>query len=141
MDDSRWQRIEEIFHQVSRLPKEERPACLDRMCDADADLRKEVVSLLESMETAGSFMDTPIVSEGLALLDGRCQERFAGRTIGSYRIVRQIGRGGMGAVYLAERADDQYRKRVAIKLMRLEAADPFLLSRFHTERQILANLE
>ena len=141
MNDSRWQRIEDIFHEASELPRDEREAFLDRSCAGDADLRGEVASLLESIDAAGAFMTDPVATQGMELLAESCHDPFVGRVIGPYRLLRQIGEGGMGAVYLAERADDQFQKRVAIKLMRIGAADPFLLNRFHTERQILASLE
>jgi serine/threonine protein kinase len=64
-----------------------------------------------------------------------------GRRIGSYRILRQIGMGGMGTVHLAERADDQFRKCVALKTLRLDLVDEHSLHRFQNERQTLAVLD
>jgi serine/threonine protein kinase/tetratricopeptide (TPR) repeat protein len=67
--------------------------------------------------------------------------RFVGRRIGPYRIIKEIGEGGMGAVYLAERADEQYEQRVAVKLVKPGFDSVFIINRFLSERQILANLD
>jgi serine/threonine-protein kinase len=146
MASERWSRIEETFKGASVLRGEERAAFLERECVGDAGLLEEVRSLLDHDE-AGSGRSiaaaihgavSPAIGEALTEAGG-----FAapGETVGSYRIVREIGRGGMGTVYLAVRADDQFSKQVAIKVMRTRRGRPDLLQRFQTERQILATLE
>jgi hypothetical protein len=82
MNDPRWRRIEELFHEVSGLPPEKRSDFLDRICAGDPALRREVVSLLESMEAAGAFMASPVVSQGLKLVAGSYQETFGSRSCG-----------------------------------------------------------
>jgi len=73
-------------------------------------------------------------------LDGVASDSVTGQRIGPYEIVSQLGRGGMGTVYLAARADEQYEKKVAIKLVKRGLDSDFIIRRFLGERQILANL-
>jgi eukaryotic-like serine/threonine-protein kinase len=125
MDDKRRLEIEAVFDELVDLPESERTAALRRRCASDLDLAAEVRALLEAHEIAERiFPDAP-----------------TGRMVGPYRIVREIGRGGMGVVYLADRADGQFEKRVAIKLIQSASADDPLHRRFLAERQILAGLE
>ena len=133
-----WQRVKEVFDAAVELPPSDRAAFLDRVCARDVALRAEVESLLESDERADSFIETPAASIPRDLLP---EDQFAGRTFGAYRIIREIGRGGLGAVYLAARADDQYRKEVAIKVVKRGLDTDDILRRFRAERQILAQLD
>ena len=139
MRTERWKQIEDIFQSALDCAPEERTALLDASCGGDVQLRKEVESLLRSYETdhatESAFPDAVRVFEDRA---GRLEE---GRRIGPYRIIRELGRGGMGAVYLAARADDTYQKLVAIKLIRLGLDTDDVIQRFRSERQILATLD
>src|SRR5262249_31956530 len=83
----------------------------------------------------------PVVEEGMKALGVRSGRAYEGRAIGPYRVVREIGRGGMGSVYLAARADDAFQKLVAIKVVRVGADSPEFIERFRKERQILATLD
>lgn len=131
--DDRWERIQELFIATSDLPEERRHGYLDKACGGDSALRAEVESLLAADAGASGFVEEAM---------GRAAVKLAGpRQVGAYRILSEIGRGGMGAVYLAERADQQYQKRVAIKMARFSAHGDFVLERFRHERQILATLE
>jgi TolB-like protein/Tfp pilus assembly protein PilF len=137
----RWNEIEGIFERALELPTNERTEFLRESCNDDEELRREVESLLESHASAGTFIDEPcffIVDEDL-----KDDERDVpvGQLIGAYRIVREIGRGGMGAVYLAERADEQYHKQVAIKLIKRGMDTDSVLRHFRNERQILASFD
>jgi serine/threonine protein kinase/Tol biopolymer transport system component/tetratricopeptide (TPR) repeat protein len=107
----------------------------------DPELCAEVVSLLASHEDARDFLE-PVGSVPTGA-DSRekPQPDLAGVRIGAYRLIREIGHGGMGTVYLAERADQEFSKRVAIKLIRGGKESHFAVSRFRNERQILARLE
>lgn len=136
--DDRWERIQDLFIEAAALPPEERRPFLDGACGADTGLRAEVESLLEAEDGAGSFVENAIGRAASTLAAGT---ESAPRTVGAYRILREIGRGGMGAVYLAERADQQFQKRVAIKLARFAGYGDFVHERFRHERQILASLE
>jgi Tol biopolymer transport system component/serine/threonine protein kinase len=146
MNPEQWQRVKETLHTALELPPDERDRFLEQACGEDPALRAEVTSLLSSHESAGDFMDagplpmaaTPVTtgSGGQAVVPA-----MAGRRLGPYEIIRELGRGGMGAVYLAIRADGAYRKQVAIKVMRRGVDRDFVARRFRNERQILANLE
>ena len=135
-----WQRVEELFLSALESEPGARGAHLDAACGGDSRLRAEVESLLASHERAGEFLEAPAAALAPGLLDG-VSAPPAGRHVGRYRIERELGRGGMGTVYLARRADDEYEKQVAIKLVRGGPADRVLLQRFLGERQILADLD
>jgi serine/threonine protein kinase len=142
MNPERWQQIKEAFQTAVELPPgEERAAFVARACGADASMRERVESLLAAHERAEGFIESPAY-EGLAeSLAGDEARQEVDRRIGHYRIVREIGRGGMGAVYLAERDDGQYDQRVALKLIKRGMDTDFILARFRHERQVLATLD
>jgi serine/threonine protein kinase/tetratricopeptide (TPR) repeat protein len=145
MNPQRWQRVEEIFHQALERPASERLAWLEGTCAGDTELRAEVVSLLESdSAAAGGFVGSRVEQAVLELRDDEVEpaaRTMAGRQIGPYKLIRELGRGGMGAVYLAARADEQYESEVALKLVRPGLDTEFILRRFRRERQILARLQ
>ena len=117
-------------------------AWIARACGDDDSLRREVQSLVEASVAASSLFETPPfpVESVLGLIEAAGQRSAIGRRIGAYRVIGEIGRGGMGAVYLAERADDAFQKRVAIKLIKRGTDTDAILRRFRHERQILAGL-
>jgi serine/threonine protein kinase len=120
---------------------DEQAAFLNTACAGDAALRAEVESLLSYRERARDFIESPALSFAAeSLLETDIAEDRAGQLVGHYRIVREIGRGGMGAVYLAERADGEFKHEVALKVVRRSFADSELARRFRQERQILASL-
>jgi serine/threonine-protein kinase len=135
----RLKRIEEVFCEAAGLAPEERNPFLDSACGADAELRREVESLLEEEEDPKAPFASLIsdVAAGLA----SSQQEFAGRRVGAYRIAGLIGKGGMAEVYRAVRDDDQYQKEVAVKLVRPGRITSLTLARFRHERQILASLD
>jgi non-specific serine/threonine protein kinase/serine/threonine-protein kinase len=136
----RWDRVEALFHAAAPLGQDERRALLARQAGDDPALAAEVQRLLAAHDRAGEFIETPAVSLGAAL--GPTDERVpAGRRVGAFRIVREIGRGGMGTVYLAERADETFTQQVAIKLIKRGMDTDQVLARFRAERQILASLD
>src|SRR5205085_11509626 len=102
--------------------------------------QQEVEQLLAHHDEAASFIESPAVEAVLKALQGNRSPSLAGQHIGPYQIIREIGRGGMGAVYLATRDDDTYKKRVAIKLIKRGMDTEDILRRFRNERQILASL-
>ena len=136
MNPDRWQRVKDLFSQACERPADQRGWFLTEACLGDEELRREVCSLLESHQETGSVFDKPVASAFAARVDP-----LVGRSIGRYRIIRQIGRGGMGSVYLAERSDDQFRRRVAVKAVSADLVDEETLRRFHNERQTLAALD
>jgi serine/threonine protein kinase len=146
MNAETWQQLKSVFHAALELAPEDRPAFLDQACHDDSELRVQVERLLRSHDDAGVFLVSPaMVDAGVISAGGQARlthdaERV-GQRIGPYEIVRELGHGGMGTVFLAVRADDQYRKQVAIKLVNRGMDTDLILRRFMMERQILANLE
>jgi len=137
----RWQRLNEVFHSAIALSAEERDAFLAAACADDPALRGEVERLIAAHGHAGGFIEAPALASVAAWTDGDGDLAAAGRRFGAYRVVREIGRGGMGAVFLAERADGQFDQRVAVKLIKRGMDTELVLRRFRAERQILASLE
>src|SRR5689334_5523954 len=133
-----WEKVQELFTSAAELPARERGAFLDQACAGDTELRAEVDSLLEH-DVANTQVIAGAVED--AAVDVLARESPVGKRVGAYRITRELGQGGMGTVYLAVRADDQYRKEVAIKLVRRDFNPGSLLERFRAEMQILASLD
>ncbi|HEV2799751.1 MAG TPA: protein kinase [Pyrinomonadaceae bacterium] len=143
MDIERWRQVEEILDSALDVPEPaERARLLDRACAGDTDLRAEVESLLAHHAPSESFIESPAYAFApeLLLADDGADDKFTNRRAGPYKIIREIGRGGMGAVFLAERADGEFTQEVALKVVRRGFADPELDRRFRRERQILASL-
>jgi eukaryotic-like serine/threonine-protein kinase len=133
-----WRRLQEVFDAAADLPAADRPAFLDEQCGDEPGLRRQVESLLFHMDGEGAL--EAVVGDALAgAADGLGS--LVGRRVGPYRLEREIGEGGMGAVYLGVRADDEYRKQVAVKVLRAGLHGPEMRTRFRSERQILAQLD
>src|SRR5579863_4293185 len=111
-EHERWQQVEELFHQAAELPPGERNAFLDARCAGDDDLRREAGSLLAAADRTLRLLSEPVRATMEDLADA-----VTGQSIGPYRIVRVLGEGGMGKVFLASRADQQFEQFVAIKVM------------------------
>ena len=138
LPDDRWAAVEAIFDSASLLPFAERAAFLDKNCGSDAELRAEVASLLQH-DTSDEPPGMDAIRAGAAnLLHG---EPEPGTTLGPYRIEREVGRGGMAVVYLALRADGEYQKQVAIKLIKRGMDTRAVVERLRRERRILAALD
>lgn len=134
MTPERWQRVKALLDSALQHPAEQRAAFLSAACAGDATLRKEVESLVASGDRAQDFLEASMpASYG-------SPARHPPERVGPYRLLSEIAHGGMGAVYLAERTDD-YRKRVAVKLLRSEIGSESVVRRFRQERQILAGLD
>jgi eukaryotic-like serine/threonine-protein kinase len=114
------------------LQGREREAFLETACAGDEALRQTVERLLAAHDRAAGFLETPASA---------LEDDLRGQPIGSYRVQREIGRGGMGTVYLAERADGAFLHRVAIKIIKRGMDSEAVLRHFRNERQILATLE
>ena len=144
---ARWTQIAAAFDTAAAAPPAERRELLRSLCGGDADLCAEVESLLRALEREDDFLDSgaaPFAPEDGAAGRGAVTEEpevAAGTLVGPFRILREIGRGGMGAVFLAERDDPELRQRVAIKLMRGSDGSGYALRRFVEERRILASLD
>lgn len=135
-----WNRVKELFDAAVDLAPNERAALLSNECGGDDALRREIESLLDSDNQTDGFIEKPAFEIPRDLFP-EAEESLAGRQFGAYQVLREIGRGGLGAVYLAARADDEYRKQVAIKLVRRGLDTEDILQRFRNERQILAQLD
>lgn len=142
MTPERWQQIRLVYEQVLALAPHERSGQLDRIAGGDSDLRQEVESMLLYEDRADSkFLNVPAaVLLKFEVRDGPVPSRV-GRRIGAYRIIEEIGHGGMGEVYRAARADGAYEQQVAVKLVRCGYDTNAILERFRHERQILATLD
>ena len=137
MDPARWERVKDLFQGALERPPEERDVHLREACPEDASLRNEVERLLSAHVRADAFLHRPAFD----LADPRTDAAQAPVRIGEYRIVREIGHGGMGTVYLAEREQPGFQRTVAIKVVRPGMETGFVVRRFVNERQILASLE
>ncbi len=153
MENDRWHRIEEIFEIAVELPEDERDAYLERKCGGDDELRREVEDLISADLEAEEFIEEPLLGShtlanfldekvgSIEDIENSVPPHFLGRRIGAYRLIRELGRGGMGAVFLASRDDAEFKKSVAIKLIKRGMDTDFILKRFRNERQILATLD
>src|SRR5580704_16510147 len=138
----RWDEIKDKLDAVLELDPAQRAAYLDEVSAADPELRQELDSLIASHEKADTdFLNILPLQPALSHTASNDRDPMIGRRLGSYEIVEQIGAGGMGEVYRAYRADDQYRKQVAIKLVGGGVNSGLIVSRFRNERQILADLD
>ncbi len=142
MTPERWKQVEEIFNASLELPADERDGFLTDVCGNDSSLRHQIEYLINCHEQAGDFIEAPAAYNSLLTDDAITLQldSMVGRRVGAYQLVREIGRGGMGAVYLAIRTDNQFRQRAAIKLVKRGMDTDFILRRFRNERQILAAL-
>lgn len=131
-----WQQVRVLFDEALAQTATERAAWLAQTCGGNEELRAAVERLLRAHGEADDFIETPILAQ---LADAPTLD-LTGQRVGAYQVVRELGRGGMGVVYLAARADGEFRKQVAIKLLPA-GADDQERQRFRRERQILADLE
>ena len=142
MDTARWRRISAVFDAAFEVPEAEREALLDESCGDDGQLRREVQSLLDA-DAAGGLLDQRVPKLRSAVAADwayRDEASPAGSIIGCWHVLRELGRGGMAVVMLAERIDGQFEQRVALKLIKRGMDSEAVLARFLRERQILARL-
>lgn len=142
----RREQINKLAESALERQPDEREAFLSEACKDDLWLRQQVEAIISSHELSDTGVaDDPTASLAeavtIALSDEEQKELLQESNIGPYKIIRRIGQGGMGAVYLAARDDDQFKKQVAIKLIRRGMDSEFVLRRFRNERQILAGLD
>ncbi len=140
MTPTRWQQIDQLLEAALDIHADSRAAFLDQSCNGDAALRRELEQLLAAEEITDDFLEAAPVEVVAAALDANLSHSLTGSHVGPYQILRELGRGGMGIVCLAERTDQQYRQQVAIKLLWPGVNQAEIIRRFRRERQILANL-
>ena len=143
MSPAAWRRVQELFDEAQGLPDGERAAFLESACPDDPSLCAEVEALLSASSDAGRFLEEPalqIVSPREAASE-RAEMAGPGRRIGAWQLLQEVGRGGMGTVFLAERSDCDFEMRVALKVINRGMDTDTIVRRFRTERRILAGLE
>lgn len=148
MDPAVWQRIAALVDEALDLPEAERPAFLARVGARDPELGRELEAFLAGEAASRGFLDGSVGARADALMramagDARSWDavQLEGARIGPYRVLRELGRGGMGVVLLAERVEGGFEQRVALKLVRRGLDSAEILARFAVERQILARLQ
>ncbi len=138
----RWKQVDNLLQATLQCPPEQRARFLDKECGGDATLFGEVQSLLSSHDRLQDFLETPAINIAAATV-AQTQERTrsrAGQVISHYRLLRQLGSGGMGVVWLAERNDGRFERQVAIKFLSLAMTGPGMEERFRREGSILGRI-
>ena len=133
-------RIRTIYEAALAKDAAERAAFLEQECQGDEAIRREVDLLLGARQRVPDWLNEPLLAPMVPSSAGSLP-RMEGRRLSGYTLVREIGRGGMGSVYLAERSDGAFRKQVAIKLVQPGMNGADILARFRQEREILASLD
>ncbi|MFN7923680.1 MAG: protein kinase [Bryobacteraceae bacterium] len=145
MTPERWKQVRALFDEALDHPSAQRRAFLDRTTSGDSELRREVEELLKSFDDSGNLLTQPAAVGLSALLSDKTASSpsvaLEGRRVGPYRLLKRIGSGGMGSVFIAGRADAEFEQRVAIKLVRPGMNTKAILQRFRMERQVLAGLD
>src|SRR5215213_4460295 len=138
-----WDKIKEIFLEAIELAPAERADLLAEKCGDDAGLRAEIEKLILQDEAASGLISRPAIEKTAIHFYAETFETndpLIGKKVGAYHLIREIGCGGMGAVYLAERVDGSFQRQVAVKLIKRGMETAFILRRFRNERQVLAAL-
>ena len=140
MRPERYKQVDELFTAALERQPEERAAFLDQACSGDSDLRREVETLLSADDQAQSFIESPAYQLAPELLTDDQPRSLVGKTIGPHRIIKQLGSGGMGQVYLAE--DFRLGRRIALKLLsRSLTGDSLSRKRFLREARVASALD
>jgi len=135
MDGTRWQRIQEVFHDASGLPEAERDLFVRTICSGDADLAAEVLAMLKH-DSGDGLLDQNLAETAHKTFSA--PDPLACKEFGPYQIIRLLGEGGMGVVYLAERRD--LHTQVAIKVLLDAWLSPARRERFQSEQRTLGQL-
>jgi serine/threonine protein kinase len=141
MTPEQLSRIREIYEKALSVSGSDREAFLDRECGGNNEIRKEIHRLFAAREQVPAWLDQPAMGAARPPEDPPELPKLEGRHVGGYTLVREIGRGGMGRVFLAERSDGAFRKQAAVKLLLPGANIAEVIARFQQEREILASLD
>lgn len=139
MNQDRLNKIRELFDKASNLNAVEREVFLNQECANELELKKEILSLLDSLENTKDFLE-----EALTIVEqnkNNFTDPYINKQIGNYLIDGEAGVGGMGIVYTGRRNDKEFEQKVAIKILKHGITSEYLLKRFQIERQTLANLQ
>ena len=135
-------RIRAIYEAALAKDAAERAAFLEQECQGDESIRREVELLLDAQQRVPDWLNGPLLALAPTFASPADSiPRMEGRQLSGYKLVREIGRGGMGSVYLAERSDGAFRKQAAVKLIQPGMNSADILARFRQEREILASLD
>lgn len=137
--DSRWQKVSALFKAARAVPPDSRPAFLRERCGDDTSLVDEVLRLLRTVAPDDDF--AVMVRDAARSTVAENAAANIDQSVGNYKLIRLVGTGGMGNVYLAERDDHRFDQQVAIKILHANHGDESLIQRFQVERQTLANLD
>lgn len=141
MNPNHWQQIKNIVSQALEHDAPSRTKVISELCEDDTELRKNVEAILSNDLELNDFLEPPTTHT----IDSFCSEftapDFIGKIVGNYLLTDVIASGGMGTVYRARRADNEFDKVVAVKLIQRDVTTHSILQRFHQERQVLADLE
>ncbi len=137
--DNRWKKAEQIFIQAIELEEEKRLDFIRSQCEGDEALAREVLSLVKA-HASESILDRTLDSYRKSVVYEASSESLKGEKVGKYRVIGEVGHGGMGSVYLAERDDGEFERKVALKFLKNRFAAPDQIARFKRERTILAAL-
>lgn len=141
MENERWQRIKTLLYEAIELPPEKRSQFLDHACDGDTAMHAELEALLDAHVEGAGFMNSPpsLLNDLPGIFSSEYNEGSE-KIVGPYRLLNLLGQGGMGEVFLAERADGLFEQQVALKLVKYQDTAA-VLRRFEAERRILASLQ
>ena len=140
MDPERWGVITRVFHEVLGQPREARGRALDAACRGDPSLRRAVQQLLDAHDEDPEFLEVPLARVGSLVWRDTGPGVSTEETLGAFRLVRPLGQGGMGEVFLATQETPEFSRSVAIKIVKRGMDGSDILRRFGVERQILATL-
>jgi serine/threonine protein kinase/tetratricopeptide (TPR) repeat protein len=138
---ARWQEAKRLFEAAIAMEESQREAWLRDVCGSEAELHAEVQSLLDWHRESTGFLETPVARVAELPVISTFGQPLVGQSLGAWRIVDIIGRGGMGVVYRAERADAAFQRQAAIKVVRFGRHSASIVERFRRERETLAALD
>ncbi|MFN2394027.1 MAG: protein kinase, partial [Pyrinomonadaceae bacterium] len=139
MNSERWQKIKDLFDATLELAPAKREKFLDNVCGDDLSLRREMEELLASSKNVESFLEKPVVGEVAEVIVNQKDKLVSGQSLSHYKVIEQIGKGGMGEVYLAQ--DTKLHRQVALKVLSSDfAQDDDRLRRFVREVHVTSSL-